>query len=607
MATWGGSSRDGGIVPDNCRPRNYTTGIDTTAAAHHYHHHHSHQHHANPGNAADTDYANITLHPVSSLSFNTNIANFNINIANPNTNPNASASASADTDGTANTAAITAANAAANANANTDIDNLSAAAAAAATAHNTGYAHPFAALGNPSPRHFIHTNPGHYSCPPLSSPPTHDSFYPALAGATLSRPFCATPNPVSLPSLLDVGGIFHSALFPPSREPLPTSPVQAQTQGQPQAQAQQQAQQQALAPAYRDQDPSFSAAGQFVPHLGGYHSYEPARGFPFRTLPNFPGSRPNLYAFASPSLSPFPTTPTTPTALSQIHMNNPNPQPNPPASQALTLPPLPRITEPARGIDDFFLTALATQDFTSPSLPPLSDPSSPSSLSIASRSKVVASDQGMPPSSTRGRIANRGGAVDLTKEEPDLEAPHSGIDSSIPFATMPATTRRRSITSGADPSGRKRRPSAVTSPSSRPSKARRKEPPIHGGDETSPFDDSAELDGHDIFETIDLSDATEVPPQLMAPKVDTRVKIGKFQCVICMDDTTALTVTHCGHLFCSECLHSSLHIDSMKRTCPVCRSKVDLREKKGKTIKSYYPLELKVMTATKKGKRPAGT
>lgn len=60
-----------------------------------------------------------------------------------------------------------------------------------------------------------------------------------------------------------------------------------------------------------------------------------------------------------------------------------------------------------------------------------------------------------------------------------------------------------------------------------------------------------------------------------------------------------------GHLFCSECLHSSLHIDSMKKTCPVCRTKVDLKDKKGKNTKSYYHLELKVMTATKKGKQPA--
>ena len=56
-----------------------------------------------------------------------------------------------------------------------------------------------------------------------------------------------------------------------------------------------------------------------------------------------------------------------------------------------------------------------------------------------------------------------------------------------------------------------------------------------------------------------------------------------------------------GHLFCSECLHSALHIDNMKKTCPVCRTKVDPKEKKGKNQKSYYHLELKIMTANKKG------
>ncbi|OTA80438.1 hypothetical protein M434DRAFT_86414 [Hypoxylon sp. CO27-5] len=73
-----------------------------------------------------------------------------------------------------------------------------------------------------------------------------------------------------------------------------------------------------------------------------------------------------------------------------------------------------------------------------------------------------------------------------------------------------------------------------------------------------------------------------------------------------MDDASHLTVTHCGHLFCSECLHSALHIDNMKKTCPVCRTKVDPKEKKGKNQKSYYHLELKIMTANKKGKRPVG-
>lgn len=60
-----------------------------------------------------------------------------------------------------------------------------------------------------------------------------------------------------------------------------------------------------------------------------------------------------------------------------------------------------------------------------------------------------------------------------------------------------------------------------------------------------------------------------------------------------------------GHLFCSECLHSALHIDSSKKCCPVCRSKVDIRTT-GKNLKSYYHLELKVMTATRKGKQPVG-
>ncbi|KAJ2967491.1 hypothetical protein NUW58_g10440 [Xylaria curta] len=173
---------------------------------------------------------------------------------------------------------------------------------------------------------------------------------------------------------------------------------------------------------------------------------------------------------------------------------------------------------------------------------------------------------------------------------------------------MPATTRKRSHASAADTTGRKRRSSTVTSPSSHPNKTRRKEPPIKH-DRLSPFGDEDLLDweGHDGSENIDLSNATEVPAEFMAPKVDNRVKIGKFQCVICMDDTTALTVTHCGHLFCSECLHSSLHIDTMKRTCPVCRTKVDLRDKHKKPIKSFYHLELKIMTATKQGKRPAAT
>lgn len=57
--------------------------------------------------------------------------------------------------------------------------------------------------------------------------------------------------------------------------------------------------------------------------------------------------------------------------------------------------------------------------------------------------------------------------------------------------------------------------------------------------------DSEGLDGEDLT-TIDLTEANEVPEELKKPEIDNRTKISKFQCVICMDDATTLTVTHCG-------------------------------------------------------------
>lgn len=123
--------------------------------------------------------------------------------------------------------------------------------------------------------------------------------------------------------------------------------------------------------------------------------------------------------------------------------------------------------------------------------------------------------------------------------------------------------------------------------------------------------------------TVDLTEATQVPDDLMKPIVDNRTKLAAFQCVICMDDVTTLTVTHCGmfqlctcsqalltfslqgHLFCAECLHSSLHVDTTRGKCPMCRSKIDMKERNAFTSKTkgYWPLELKLMTTTRKGKR----
>ncbi|KIH88288.1 hypothetical protein SPBR_06935 [Sporothrix brasiliensis 5110] len=80
------------------------------------------------------------------------------------------------------------------------------------------------------------------------------------------------------------------------------------------------------------------------------------------------------------------------------------------------------------------------------------------------------------------------------------------------------------------------------------------------------------------------------------PEKKNLVKLSGLQCVICMDDMTDMTVTHCGHLFCGECLFSSLH-STEQRICPICRAKIEMRAPHMSTAKlarTYYPLQLKL-------------
>ncbi|KAI1857884.1 uncharacterized protein JN550_012959 [Neoarthrinium moseri] len=303
--------------------------------------------------------------------------------------------------------------------------------------------------------------------------------------------------------------------------------------------------------------------------------------------------------------------------------------------------------------NDDFLSALINGNFSSPSLPPLS--SSPTRPVPPTQSRPTAHHpshlparpslsldeliddlfdtndnnnnnnnyginmpQRRTPSRTaasdRPRRASRSSAasmVDLTspKTERDSNSP-LGVEPATPMAPPPPRTRKRSRTS-ATPTGTSSATSRRLSTSSgkpRPVKtlkSTRKAPATHD----DVFETSSVADKEDDDEDIlDLTGTNEVPEQLLQPKVDNRVKLSKFQCVICMDDVSGLTVTHCGHLFCSECLHSSLHIDSMKKTCPVCRTKVDIKAKPGvkQSKNTFYHLELKLMTANRKGKRPVG-
>ncbi|RKF71192.1 hypothetical protein GcC1_105013 [Golovinomyces cichoracearum] len=96
----------------------------------------------------------------------------------------------------------------------------------------------------------------------------------------------------------------------------------------------------------------------------------------------------------------------------------------------------------------------------------------------------------------------------------------------------------------------------------------------------------------------DAADAIKAQNQKEANK---SIKLSSFQCIICMDSPTDLTITHCGHMFCSECLHQALHAGD-KKCCPVCRTLVNVPKAGVRPGKNgIFSLEMKLLTSNKKG------
>lgn len=61
------------------------------------------------------------------------------------------------------------------------------------------------------------------------------------------------------------------------------------------------------------------------------------------------------------------------------------------------------------------------------------------------------------------------------------------------------------------------------------------------------------------------------------------LQIGKRQCIICMESFTDVTVTHCGHIYCHECLTQALkagekNSDRGVGNCPMCRKPVSRKK-----------------------------
>lgn len=58
---------------------------------------------------------------------------------------------------------------------------------------------------------------------------------------------------------------------------------------------------------------------------------------------------------------------------------------------------------------------------------------------------------------------------------------------------------------------------------------------------SSDFED----DDKDVIDLVDKDEVVE-PPAPEQPQGENTIRLGHFQCVICMDDVQGLTVTHCG-------------------------------------------------------------
>ncbi len=183
--------------------------------------------------------------------------------------------------------------------------------------------------------------------------------------------------------------------------------------------------------------------------------------------------------------------------------------------------------------DDYSLNELLTRDFSSPSIrgqSPRDTNSSGQPEAQASRSGSGGNQRETSPTrstpSPTGDMSSRRATRRGTRSD---AAPV--VTGGLTFPSSPAITRTRS--------GQTTRQEALTAAAA--SSAKRKRGP----------EEAFKIEDDDVFgdglEIVDLADTEEVPASMLEmPKPKNETKLGAFQCVICMDNVTDLTVTHCG-------------------------------------------------------------
>ncbi|ATZ53007.1 hypothetical protein BCIN_08g06210 [Botrytis cinerea B05.10] len=207
------------------------------------------------------------------------------------------------------------------------------------------------------------------------------------------------------------------------------------------------------------------------------------------------------------------------------------------------------------------------------------------------------------PFASPPRISNQAsdsyGIVDLTDSSPAMVPPPEIRRALSGPNLRPATSARPN-------SPKRRKPSAGISKSAS-AKRRKLSPSATQPEEDVEVVDLAENSNLEEYEAAKAKRQEDLIKQQNQDEATKPVKLVEFQCIICMDNPTDLTVTHCGHLFCSECLHSALHAgNNGRKSCPVCRTSISTTNLPGRKPpkNGTFPIAIKLMTANKMGKKP---
>lgn len=213
-----------------------------------------------------------------------------------------------------------------------------------------------------------------------------------------------------------------------------------------------------------------------------------------------------------------------------------------------------------------FLDAVAADDFSSPSSYPsfIHGPSLQLALDQAARRSLAGGNRPAPPTvhstllsppsrTTTNQTATsqttnpRTISLAISDDEAESEAEEEDNTPHTSFSEEMPPTTRRSSQQRMEPPPKRRRTSTTHRATGT---AGNKHDPVKLDDddifEDTPARRQAEATEVGSPPALDLTKATEVPEELRAPVQDNRTKLKTFQCVICMDDVTALTVTHCG-------------------------------------------------------------